>query len=699
MKKKLLISLISLFTFVLIVTGISYSYYIYNMNIVTADLTSGSISINASNNNSTISLTNVSPMSDSVGKLSNDYIDFTVSGVTNFNTIYYEINLVPSGENTIKDDYIKVYLTDQNDNQITDTLLLKDLQNSENNSNGKVIYTGLVEGNSSGTVNNYSQNYRLRLWVDESYSDLGQKEFSFELYLYAKNMETLYSTIKNSGNVSSYASVISSNPTFTTQDTSWNNANKKTVYYYTGAGALDKANVLFGGFCWQIVRTTDTGGIKLIYNGVAVNNQCKDDRSSTNWKGLNATKEFTKISGNFLYAESYDYDIDTETFNLVNPDNELKTWSYGNYEDFLGKYTCFDETGIGCSRIWYIGNPTLNDSTKSSTTKYSIGNIDKYQVIGSSSFNASSSSMSNVGYMFNKMYISLITEADVGSLYGTNVSYNDGKYFVYDDDINASISSAAADNNHHYTCGTVGVETPGTPDRTCVKVRYYYYDGIYIELENGETVYDAIKNMINYKFNNGDADTIINVYNSTIKDYLEIWYDNNLKKYEIFIDTNTVYCNERSIEEVNQELQFLGWNPQGGALDNPLTFKQNKDLSCNNVTDRFSKSNIKAPLRNPIGLLTDPERQLMTKNYATIEASYWLITPRFFGNANAAATVKTTSNDGTQGHNNTNDTRLVRPVITLKSSVEIVSGDGSNSNPYQVGELVDLVDIFAAPSS
>ena len=263
MKKKLLISLISLFTFILIVTGISYSYYIYNMNIVTADLASGSISINVSNNNSTISLTNVSPMSDSVGKLSNDYIDFTVSGVTDFNTIYYEINLVPSGENTLKDDYIKVYLTDQNDNQVADLLLLKDLEESTNNATGKVIYTALVEGNSSGTVNNYSQNYRLRLWVDENYVDLEEKEFSFELYLYAKNIESLYSAVTNS-DVKSYASVISSHSTFSTQDTIWDNANKKTVYYYNGASSADKSNVLFAGFCWQVVRTTDNGGVRVI---------------------------------------------------------------------------------------------------------------------------------------------------------------------------------------------------------------------------------------------------------------------------------------------------------------------------------------------------------------------------------------------------------------------------------------------------
>ena len=40
----------------------------------------------------------------------------------------------------------------------------------------------------------------------------------------------------------------------------------KPVYYYKGN--VQNNNVLFGGFCWKIVRTTETGGVKIVYNGV-----------------------------------------------------------------------------------------------------------------------------------------------------------------------------------------------------------------------------------------------------------------------------------------------------------------------------------------------------------------------------------------------------------------------------------------------
>ncbi len=40
---------------------------------------------------------------------------------------------------------------------------------------------------------------------------------------------------------------------------------KYPVHYYRGT--VTDNNVKFAGFCWKIVRTTETGGVKLIYNG------------------------------------------------------------------------------------------------------------------------------------------------------------------------------------------------------------------------------------------------------------------------------------------------------------------------------------------------------------------------------------------------------------------------------------------------
>ena len=54
---------------------------------------------------------------------------------------------------------------------------------------------------------------------------------------------------------------------------------KKIYHWYAendeeGKNVLKKNNVIFANFCWQIIRTTDTGGVKLIYNGTPSNGKC-----------------------------------------------------------------------------------------------------------------------------------------------------------------------------------------------------------------------------------------------------------------------------------------------------------------------------------------------------------------------------------------------------------------------------------------
>ena len=52
------------------------------------------------------------------------------------------------------------------------------------------------------------------------------------------------------------------------------------ILYYRGA--VENNNVKFANFCWKIVRTTETGGVKLIYNGQSdENGRCNTTGSST----------------------------------------------------------------------------------------------------------------------------------------------------------------------------------------------------------------------------------------------------------------------------------------------------------------------------------------------------------------------------------------------------------------------------------
>ncbi len=94
---------------------------------------------------------------------------------------------------------------------------------------------------------------------------------------------SLYATIQDgavmdnikSTNVSSNTGIDFTKPSSTTNGQgkyifSSTSSNTYPIYYYRGDDTLNN-NVLFGNFCWKIVRTTSTGGIKMIYSGKPIN--------------------------------------------------------------------------------------------------------------------------------------------------------------------------------------------------------------------------------------------------------------------------------------------------------------------------------------------------------------------------------------------------------------------------------------------
>ena len=142
------------------------------------------------------------------------------------------------------------------------------------------------------------------------------------------------------------------------------------VYYFTNQAS--NVNVIFGGFCWKIIRTTDTGGTKMIYNGIPTNGKCDNSGESTYIEKIGFNSSRTSLayvgymynavypnkykylygsSNSYLFAKSYSYDELTNTYILS--DTKTSTWdaiykSLGEY-----RYTCFDTVGK-CTDVNYI---------------------------------------------------------------------------------------------------------------------------------------------------------------------------------------------------------------------------------------------------------------------------------------------------------------------------------------------------------
>ena len=495
-------------------------------------------------------------------------------------------------------------------------------------------------------------------------SSLGKVSFSFigtdSCYLYFDYKEdtSLYGTIKKRAKTdTTYLALYTGEGA----DTYAN-----PVYYYKG-NVLNN-NVLFGGFCWKIVRTTETGGVKIVYNGVQNDGSCNNTgtdsqigTSAFNSSGKSPAYvgymyntvytysyktliNFAEFSGTKAYGSSASYNMTHFTYTLTNA--KTIDVSSSNIGTLVGKYTCNSSSTTGtCSDLWYI-------------VGYSGTTIYYYSL---------SEGATDGTALANKNYV-----------FGSSFTYANGSYSLSDTvtlNSDTFITNKNSVNTHHYTCLS--------NEATCSSIYYVYYidNGtlFYITLTDGKSINDALNEMLY-------ADDV-NKDDSTIKKYIDSWYESNLKdNYEDKLE-DTVFCNDRSILNLN------GWNSNGGSTSDFLQFKNyntsNQSLVCTNETDRFSMSNTKAKLKYPIGLLSLPELSLSgygSSHYYNNGQYVWLASPGHFSNYFPLVEI-TISGGLTYGI--VSSSWGVRPSVSLKPNTYFSSGDGSFTNPFVIGNAVE----------
>ena len=521
------------------------------------------------------------------------------------------------------------------------------------------------------------------------------------------------------------------------------------VYYYRGA--VQNNNVLFADMCFKIVISTETGGVKLIYNGLPsstgscnntgdnaqigkkLNYNTNVDSLSdvgymygsrysmsnkksidTNWLTY-AQKTTTYVrmilvkSGmgatNYYYGDTITWDDENNKYILSNSDNsdvQLLTWE-SNYRDLVGKYTCFSDSEISCSKVNYIVSSSsssayyieLNDgnylnsyhryasndiSYDEYTNTYTLNNPvdvgltwqtnynnykgyyfcdDLESVSCTSVYYASSPYSTSITaiYMSNgETYDSLYSQAlSAKILFGNGVDSNG--ILINTTTISPVNWRTEYKNivNYHYTCFT-------DSDRCSSEEVYYVYKASdtsvnYVILPKGKTIENALSEMF---------DINPNQYSSAVKgdkdtpDTVDYWYYNNieLKDYSKYIE-DTVYCNDRSIYLLG------GLDPNGDNIDNSTLYfgpsyrgtsefyresKGNPDTKCPRDIDKFTVSNSigNGKLDYPVGLITSDEARFAGENsgasspynYLKTDAYYWTMSPvRFLNNGPAKAYV------------------------------------------------------------
>ena len=574
-------------------TGISISYAFFkvassNNNANTNVTINGAalcMSLQLSSDNITISNEYAVPISDKKALSSNTY-KTSVTITNNCNTSQsFNLLLVPNSSNTMPIKALKYALVEEGVTPTTGTLISNEylldstIQKQLLAIKNETLKNGFSVG--SGTVSSGTKTYNLYLWIDKDEGSLGNGSTmnkSLNAYLTLGSGSTigdlkldLYHTIENRYNQDkTYLGLYNGEGAATYAN---------PVYYYKGN--VQNNNVLFAGFCWKIVRTTETGGVKIVYNGIQKNGSC---------------------------------------------------------------------------------NNTGTDSQ-----------------IGRSAFNSSYNSPSYVGYMYNKVcaYSDKSMSSESNIVFGNSFTYANGTYTLKDTKTVATWSSGYNTiNNNHYTCMTTGT--------TCSSIYYVYYasssNAYYITLTNGKSVNDALNEMLY-------ADDV-NKNDSTIKTYIDSWYESNIKdKYDNKLE-DTVFCNDRSMSNESSN----GWNPIGGSTSTSLQFKNynaNQSLVCANETDRFSMSNPKAKLKYPIGLLSLPELSLSgygSSHYYNNGQYVWLASPFSFISNDAYVGL---ADSGGLAGSDVVDSGGVRPSVSIQPGTSFSSGDGSFTNPFVIGDAVE----------
>ena len=424
----------------------------------------------------------------------------------------------------------------------------------------------------------------------------------------------------------------------------------------------DNNTLIFANQCWKVIRTTETGGTKVIYDGSPVDGKCESNRQNT--PGIKRI-DYTNMSlaYPYMYGNSFKYDTNTKTFTLE--DTTTAVWNDYNYKDLLGKYTCRTSNDT-CETIYFVNDYYSNSDAY--LISYVIDDIS-YSSIAYAPYNADTKSLAMVGYKYNKKYHLNYKCPYSRYKYSTSFTYNRNTNTYT---LSGDIKTLSGGNdwyegldNAHYTCWNESGE--------CSSISYIYSiiyndDAYYINLDSGKGIDDALSEML--------TDSSVNKYDSNAKSIVDNWYKNNMLNYTDKLE-DVVYCNNRRVK------QLAGWdkntsNIRSGAISfgNDI----NTNLECPNTLDQFSTNNNKAKLSYPVALITNSEARNYGPPYSLMSNSFWSMSPNSFNTYFTYVDYYTIGSYYTI--DSTLDNNSIRPVISLDNGALITSGSGTDNNPW-----------------
>ena len=384
---------------------------------------------------------------------------------------------------------------------------------------------------------------------------------------------------------------------------------------------------------------------------------------------------------------------DTSTVGMyMNNDDDGNTYYYrgsvsSNYVKFAGYYwRVIRVNGDGTVRMIYDG-----------TSAHQNGEASSDRGIGSKHFNDYINDNTYVGYMYANPNVFVETKSgeatfNYGSGSGTSATakYYFGTSYILDKNnrgykLSGNIiqGTIAPDKVGYYTCFST--------DRNATCQRLFYTKKYHTSTEMNVSG-------VGYG-TTSKKQAQSNDVNSTVKTYLDNWYENNLNDYTDKLSRNTIFCNNRSISNKQSGTytnEGYGMHPTVYGLEKYYNYanqgKLGPTLSCS-TNDSFNVEgeNGNGKLVYPVGLITADEANMAGGLWASANSlyylytgqGYWTMTPSryddwFYANVIAVNWTGEIRTDSAWGN------FVARPVINIDPTKITFSGNGTMSDPYVI---------------
>ena len=652
--KKILLIALGILLSLSFLVGVSYAYYMVTASQTNKNrLASSCISISLTNEKNDITLNNAYPITDSEGKKLTPY-QFTITNTCDI-FISYNVNLEMLEGTDLSTDYIKTMINSEA------PAVLSILDSASTTIDKSTESRTLAQG-SLGSGD--SVDYALRLWMDENTplnENTQDKSLISKIVVVAQP-----STYKPSDYVTTLHDAILVNE-YQVKDTAnaINKINSKETPDFNKTAPI---------IIWQENHETTNTNLNIDMPDTSL-------VGNTSLGGQNLTEDSTKV----MLGTGYTFDSEKSKYTLVNS----KLYSADELASLDFSSTTYYVEGGGTN----ISSSNVLSSYTSSSGTY----LYKVTSVTTSNVGTANTNSYRIRYAFKtNRYTETELESDKS---------DKGLYTAQDDYGTSYYYRGNVSNNNVYFAGAywkiIRINGDGT-------IRLLY-NGTKVNAKGGDTQYgtSAFNSTrtdpayVGYMYGTTTGaigsreNNLANGKDSSIKTKVDEFYNkyivaNNLQNY--LVDSG--FCGDRSITNSGDGYSTTSYT-EYGAFSRLTSSIKSPVLTCpDKEHDLYTVDSTKGngALTNPIGLMTADEAAmagmvngyLNTLSYVYTGTWYWTMSPYRFNPSGSASSVWYVGGTGNFDYGWVSGGNGVRPVINLKSDVEISGGIGTINDPFIV---------------